>query len=249
MIQASKFFLKLTSILLPVVLKSADSLTLSETQTTEEQDPPPAKKKKGCRGCLVSLGVLTLLLIALLAGSLLWLNGPGFRWLAQKYGPDFLAQNGIEGDFQLSGTLLNGPTIDSINISSETSPLKNLQATNLRLDYDIRELKDFKIKSLTADSLTLDLDLAQTDPESEKEDEEEDTSAEPLSELLARYRPLAIHPELVIEELNLHVHKGDQNFYRLQEASLSHASQSGICLLYTSPSPRDQRGSRMPSSA
>ena len=26
-------------------------------------------------------------------------------------------------------------------------------------------------------------------------------------------------------------------------------SQSGICLLYTSPSPRDQRGSRMPSSA
>ena len=27
------------------------------------------------------------------------------------------------------------------------------------------------------------------------------------------------------------------------------ASQSKICLLYTSPSPRDQRGSRMPSSA
>ena len=26
-------------------------------------------------------------------------------------------------------------------------------------------------------------------------------------------------------------------------------SVSGICLLYTSPSPRDQRGSRMPSSA
>ena len=25
--------------------------------------------------------------------------------------------------------------------------------------------------------------------------------------------------------------------------------QSGVCLLYTSPSPRDQRGSRMPSSA
>ena len=31
-------------------------------------------------------------------------------------------------------------------------------------------------------------------------------------------------------------------------ANLSHAS-STACLLYTSPSPRDQRGSRMPSSA
>ena len=27
------------------------------------------------------------------------------------------------------------------------------------------------------------------------------------------------------------------------------AKQAGTCLLYTSPSPRDQRGSRMPSSA
>ena len=29
----------------------------------------------------------------------------------------------------------------------------------------------------------------------------------------------------------------------------NYAAQSGTCLLYTSPSPRDQRGSRMPSSA
>ena len=31
--------------------------------------------------------------------------------------------------------------------------------------------------------------------------------------------------------------------------ALNETEQSGSCLLYTSPSPRDQRGSRMPSSA
>ena len=31
--------------------------------------------------------------------------------------------------------------------------------------------------------------------------------------------------------------------------SVGHAIAAGACLLYTSPSPRDQRGSRMPSSA
>ena len=31
--------------------------------------------------------------------------------------------------------------------------------------------------------------------------------------------------------------------------SSAHATLSNVCLLYTSPSPRDQRGSRMPSSA
>ena len=36
---------------------------------------------------------------------------------------------------------------------------------------------------------------------------------------------------------------------QLQAQSLSFHAQSETCLLYTSPSPRDQRGSRMPSSA
>ena len=35
--------------------------------------------------------------------------------------------------------------------------------------------------------------------------------------------------------------------HRLLEHAL--AQPDGVCLLYTSPSPRDQRGSRMPSSA
>ena len=39
-------------------------------------------------------------------------------------------------------------------------------------------------------------------------------------------------------------HIGNQNF-----AEQSYATMAEHCLLYTSPSPRDQRGSRMPSSA
>ena len=35
----------------------------------------------------------------------------------------------------------------------------------------------------------------------------------------------------------------------LRPADASLANRAGNCLLYTSPSPRDQRGSRMPSSA
>ena len=34
-----------------------------------------------------------------------------------------------------------------------------------------------------------------------------------------------------------------------EEKELTVAERSSVCLLYTSPSPRDQRGSRMPSSA
>ena len=37
--------------------------------------------------------------------------------------------------------------------------------------------------------------------------------------------------------------------YEINEATVGDIKRGGTCLLYTSPSPRDQRGSRMPSSA
>ena len=40
----------------------------------------------------------------------------------------------------------------------------------------------------------------------------------------------------------------DQEYQALQQGAMNHA-EFRVCLLYTSPSPRDQRGSRMPSSA
>ena len=43
--------------------------------------------------------------------------------------------------------------------------------------------------------------------------------------------------------------KGQTEIYRGAEYSTNMVPKIKICLLYTSPSPRDQRGSRMPSSA
>ena len=42
---------------------------------------------------------------------------------------------------------------------------------------------------------------------------------------------------------------GQATAYQAMDEAIAMADKYGICLLYTSPSPRDQRGSRMPSSA
>ena len=43
--------------------------------------------------------------------------------------------------------------------------------------------------------------------------------------------------------------KGGPEIYRIGKGGFTALYNTQICLLYTSPSPRDQRGSRMPSSA
>ena len=51
-----------------------------------------------------------------------------------------------------------------------------------------------------------------------------------------------------VRTLALHPPEGNK-WSPMAEALLMNAARSNHCLLYTSPSPRDQRGSRMPSSA
>ena len=58
--------------------------------------------------------------------------------------------------------------------------------------------------------------------------------------------------DMSIEELTDQLQQAQEGGARVSVVQLADESDinlSGDCLLYTSPSPRDQRGSRMPSSA
>ena len=49
---------------------------------------------------------------------------------------------------------------------------------------------------------------------------------------------------IAFKKIGVHVHLADERYFPHSHRGVYHT-----CLLYTSPSPRDQRGSRMPSSA
>ena len=53
-------------------------------------------------------------------------------------------------------------------------------------------------------------------------------------------------PDASVEMTDL---AGDNDHWKAVVTSSAFIGKSRVCLLYTSPSPRDQRGSRMPSSA
>lgn len=203
---------------------------MSEEPPAEETNTDSKEKKKGCRSCLGRLAVVALVLLALLAAGLLWITGPGLNWVAQKYLPDLLEKAGFEGEVAFSGSLLTGPTIERLSLQSETSPLKSLQARNLTLDYSLKDLLSKKVDAVTADSLTLDLDLAQTDPNAEPKPEKE-PSDKTLAETLDGLRDLVRHPRIAIADLNVHLHKGEQNFYKIANGSLNHPAGGADFLL------------------
>ena len=86
-----------------------------------------------------------------------------------------------------------------------------------------------------------------------------------LTQHIINWSQLSLHPEvtkLCLVDIYNSLAPADQDFFRasrekmlnctLEEFSSKHPKNADAlnnCLLYTSPSPRDQRGSRMPSSA
>ena len=67
-----------------------------------------------------------------------------------------------------------------------------------------------------------------------------------------RFVKILVKHKIVTKEQVLDADKlAKKKNIKLAEAlvELEYATEEQVCLLYTSPSPRDQRGSRMPSSA
>ena len=58
-----------------------------------------------------------------------------------------------------------------------------------------------------------------------------------------------IWPSIKNENIDGFIFLGDNVYGDIPSGKLSKMKKAYACLLYTSPSPRDQRGSRMPSSA
>ena len=66
-----------------------------------------------------------------------------------------------------------------------------------------------------------------------------------LDPFLKALREIGVNPEVVMN----HETYESGNFAEFIDSAITKKGEIGGCLLYTSPSPRDQRGSRMPSSA
>lgn len=199
-------------------------------EPAEKERDDSKKTKKGCRGCLGRLLGVALIVLLLLGGGVVWITGPGLNWVAQEFGPDLLAKAGFEGNVEFSGSLLTGPTIRKLSLKSTTSPLKSLEATNLSLSYNLKDLLAKKVDAITADALAIDLDLSQSDPDAEPKPEKE-PSQKTLAETLDGLRDMVRYPKIQIDDLDLHVHKGEQNFYQIVDGSLSHESEGEDFLL------------------
>jgi hypothetical protein len=126
---------------------------LQRTETESSSDdakPRPRGRRKKYRRWIV--------LLVVLLGGLVWLNGPGLRWLAPKVARHYFQKAGLRGFFTLEGSLTGGISVRGLQIESDKT-LGRLTLKRAIPAYQLKELIKGRIQGIEIDGLHVDLRL------------------------------------------------------------------------------------------
>jgi autotransporter translocation and assembly factor TamB len=173
---------------------------------------PPRKRA----GCLRWLGRLTLSGLLFLVVTLVWLNGPGMRWLGPKVAAHFMEKAGMVGEMRLGGTLLGGVEVYDLEITSAEGALERVAVDRLVTDYRFREVIKGKVRGISGTGIHVDLRIVES--EEEKEPLDIEALAKTLGEAREKFMPLALD----LRDMSVSAKKEGQRVVEITGASLSH---------------------------
>lgn len=196
-----------------------------QNRPLEENPPPttrPRRKRKFLRWLLWCVLIFGL--------GLVWLNGPGLRWLAPLAARHFLPKAGFTGDFRVEGNLSHGFSITGLKLQS-SGVLANLTLDRATPRYRWSEVIKGKLDGLSLDGVHADLRLGlKDDPEKPKPD----SGPLDLNEIAAtirKVREYVLPVELHLTRMSLATSRDGKPFIELAPTALHHlASKDDITL-------------------
>ncbi|WP_411825987.1 translocation/assembly module TamB domain-containing protein [Luteolibacter sp. AS25] len=183
----------------------------------DEKPEQPGEVKKRKRGCLGWFLRISLVLVLLLIGLLVWFNGPGMRWLVPGLAKQFLEKDGITIDMRLGGTLLGGINVYDLDFQTG-GQIKHLVVDRLKTDYRFRELIKGQVRGISGEGVHLDFRLIRK----EEEEEKPPMDFEALGKTLNSMREKVVAVELDLKDVSVAVEKDDELFFSLDESALAH---------------------------
>jgi hypothetical protein len=183
----------------------------------EEESEIPAKRPKRRRWLrvLAALGIIGILL-------LVWLNGPGLRWLAPKVAAHFLPQAGLTGDFKLEGSVTGGLSIRDLHLEGAAGSLKKLTVERVTPLYEFSRLVRGEVIGISAEGVHADLRLGVESPPKE----EKPFNLQELVQTIRGARDKVLPLKIDLRRLSLNAERDGQPEFSLEPTDIIHPAGS-----------------------
>ncbi|QTN33831.1 translocation/assembly module TamB domain-containing protein [Akkermansiaceae bacterium] len=183
----------------------------------EPETEIPIDKTKKRVGLLRRLGRLALYGLVVLAGFLLWLNGPGMRWLGPKVAEHFIGKAGMEGSLRLGGTLLGGVEVYDLEISGKEGAVERIMVERLVTDYRFMEVIKGKVRGISGKGIRAEIRVV---PSVDEEKPPLDFAA--LGKTLAGVREKILPLALDLEDVSFMLRQEGERVVELEDSDFSH---------------------------
>ncbi|MCU0794594.1 MAG: translocation/assembly module TamB [Akkermansiaceae bacterium] len=183
-------------------------------EETAETPPPRRPRWRRKRWWLLFLFLVTLV----------WIDGPGWRWLARIAADHYLPPLGIKSEFELDGRLSQGE-IRFRSVDAGGSPFLSVgQLDEAVLRYRPTRVIHGEIESLSIHGLRADIDLDALPPK-KPEGPEKSPSKSP-AELLQQWQERLAPVEIDLREIQLTLRRGNETLVDLAPSDLVHPAGS-----------------------
>ena len=184
---------------------------MSRQEETSEE--PKRRPRRLGRKLLVALG--------LLIAGLVWLNGPGWRWLGGIALRRALDKADMAADFELRGTLLGGVRVEELTLSGGV--IRKLEIGSAGPLYKVSRVIRGEIEGVAVRRIDAVIDLAAAPP---KDPAKPPFDPKRLPETLRKIRGILLPMDLGAADIRVQLVRGDENLVTLDTTDFSHAPGS-----------------------
>lgn len=161
-------------------------------------------------------------MLATLGAGLIWLNGPGLRWLGPKMAGHFLGQSGLKASFSLEGSLSSGLIVKDLILESDDTMFR-LTVGRGTPAYRFKHLIKGRLDGLEIDGLHLDLKL---DLENDTPKKRKDFNLEEVATTLRSVRDHIIPVDTDLKNISLNVTRSGKPLIALAKSRIHHTADN-----------------------
>lgn len=184
------------------------------------------------------------LCLVFLMVALVWLNGPGIRWLLPMVAGHFLEKKSMTIEMEVRGSVAGGLSFHEVHLAG--GPIVDLRVSSVQPLYQLHELLDGKVQGIRVDGVMLEMDLDRNPVKAAAAEKSPPFDIRKVIELMRANQKIADGYEVDVQVQSLRVHRNEALVAGSEGIRLSHRAGDDVWQLVTgvwqlpqkNPSPR-----------